>query len=881
MLPVNRRASNPVPTARTPATAPAAGAGTPPQAAATPTQQKPVERFDAAKMSLPCACAGGGNESALPAGRGRAAPGADGPGTIGVIVRRALSMLALVACGACGSGIGVLGKTDARADTRAENDARGDSEAVAPAPPDGGHAPTGSCPLATIYAAPDGDGTDCSCAAPCALETARDRARDLAPTVDGDVVVLLRGGTYALGHTFTLDASHSGVNGHAVVYRAAPGERPVISGGRRVSGFVPDATHAGVFAAPVPAGSRSRQLFVNGRRATRSRGPAPAGAEKTATGFKLANPAIAAWPDRGTLEVVGTNAWKMFRCPVAAVTTAGITVAEPCWNASQAPEHAGRTFDTIGSLENALELLDQPGEFYLDEGAGRLYYAPRQGEDLASAEVVLPVVEELLRAEGTPAAPLVDVVFEGLGFAHATWLGPSTSDGYVSLQASITRRGSPRVATKPPAAVTFRATHGVRLTNCRFEHLGAVGLAFEHGAQGNIVERSWFVDLSGSAVMIGDVTHEEDHHPSSPALVVSDNALRASYVTRAGVEYLDSAGVLVGYTTRTTIEQNELFDLPYTGVSVGWGWGFVDPGGSRGYKTPSTSRGNVIRRNVIGHHMRLLRDGGGIYTLGAQPDSVIEGNVLSNQAAPYGVIYLDNGTQGYTVTNNLVLIDAKQDLGTPTDPDRAYWLHVQGYDPVASNNTVGVNFVNDPTLAPTAPTNPRPPMDPSNTVATPTVVGADLSPAAAIIAAAGTRLRSAEVGAGRPATASSVYDPGHAVAQGNNGNAFDGWSPTGADPHPLWQVDLEGTVLVDAVEVVSRWAIDQPITRRSFRVVAADEPSFAAPVVLGEVDAAGAPHRAITAFTVSPPLAARYVRVEKTAAEYFFLAEVLVHGIRR
>jgi hypothetical protein len=384
----------------------------------------------------------------------------------------------------------------------------------------------------------------------------------LAPTVDHDVVVLLAGGTYRLAATFTLGADDSGVNGHAIIYRAAAGAPPILRGVVAITGFSPTDATQRVWVAPVPPGARSRQLYVGGRRATRARTAlVPAGFTRTATGFALGNPAMAVWPDRGRLEVVGTREWKMFRCPVSAVAPTGITVAEPCWSASQAH------FDAVAWLENARELVDEGGEFFLDEAAALLYYAPRAGEAMASLPVELPVLEELVHAEGTPARPLHDVAFEGLTFAYATWLAPSSADGYVSLQASITLRGTPVAAVKPLANVTFRATRAVRVTGCRFMHLGGAALAFDVGARANVVAASHFEDISASAVLIGDVNHL-DHHPVDPAQVVADNTVETSYVTRAGAEYLDAPGVMVGYTTRTTIAHNELFDLPSTGISL-------------------------------------------------------------------------------------------------------------------------------------------------------------------------------------------------------------------------------------------------------------------------------------------------------------------------
>jgi hypothetical protein len=775
--------------------------------------------------------------------------------------------------GACGTG-GSQGAQPASeagaADSPMSVDEAG-AEAGTEGGADGKVADAPSCvSTASVYVAPNGAGTACSCASPCALETGRDKARALTAGATSDVVVEVEDGTYRLAHTFALDATNSGPGGgHVTVYRAAPGASPVWSGALRVQGFAPVDAQMTVWVASVPAGTHSRQLYVNGRRATRARGPdAPAGYTKTSAGFTLGDAAMASWPDRSALEVVGTYQWQMYRCPVTSVdVAAGIALATPCWSYGQS-----ESFSTVAWFENALELLDTGGEFFLDDAAGKLYYAPRAGEDLTQADVELPTLEGLVSGTGTPAAPLHDVAFEGITFAHATWLGPSSSDGYVSLQATITTRGSPAAQQKPLANVTMHGAHGVRFTSCAFEHLGGAALAFEVGAQSNLVDGCVFEDVSASAVMVGDVTHTDDHHPTDPTLIVKDNTVERSYVTRAGAEYYDACGIFVGYTTHTTVASNELFDLPYTGISAGWGWGSVDPGGSGGYTTPSTSQDNDIEKNVVSHHMRALRDGGGIYVLGAQPGAVMNGNVISNQGNAYGNLYLDNGSQHWTVSSDVVLVDPKQDVAQP-DPDRSYWTYVQVFAPLATNNTITGAFTNDAMLF-----TPQP-IDPSNSIAPPTVLtNGDLSPAASIVNAAGTPLRSPEIAAGKASSASSEYDSGHTAALGNDDNAYDGWSPSGTDTSPWWQVDLGGAFAIDAVEVVSRWAIDQPVTRRSYRVIASNDPTFASPTVLGSVDATGLPHRAIFATTVQPAVTARYVRVEKTAAEYFFIGEVRVHG---
>jgi hypothetical protein len=616
--------------------------------------------------------------------------------------------------------------------------------------------------------------------------------------------------------------------------------------------------------ASVPAGTKSRQLYVDGRRATRARGPeGPPGYALKPAGFTLGDPAILAWPDRGGLEVVGLKDWKSFRCGVQQVTATDLILAQPCFGYSQ--EHTGYTFDSVAWIENARELLDEPGEFYLDSAAGQLHYWPLPEEDLSKAEVVLPVAEELLRIEGTPASPVHDLRIERLTFAHATWNGPSSADGYAPIQAGMSKRGAPGALQKTPAHVTLHAARRVQLVGCTFTHLGAVAVALEVGARECTVERCRFEDLSGGAVLIGDVTHVEDHHPADPALVVQDNSVRGCYVTRSSAEYFDQVAIFAGFTARTTIEENEIFDVPYTGISLGWGWGSVDPGGSAGYTTPTTAHDNVVRGNRISHHVRRLRDGGAIYVLGAQPGSTMQGNVIGDQGYPYGNLYLDNGSQGWNVAGNLVHVPAKE---AGTGVERTYWIYVQVYPTVARNNIVGVNYTNDALLF-----TPQP-IDPSNSMATPQPEAS----APAGVQGAGSPLRSPNVAAKKPCSATSTYDTTHPAAAANNGNAYDGWSPSGDDKAAAWTVDLGAAHAIDAVEVVSRWGYDQPATRRSYRVVAGLDAKLQGATELGRVGATSLPHRAIYARTLAAPVAARYVRVEKTQPEYFFLAEVLVHG---
>jgi hypothetical protein len=277
-----------------------------------------------------------------------------------------------------------------------------------------------------LYASPTGSGRSCSNYDPCALDTARDQVRTLVPHAKGDVVVQLSGGTYRLTSPLQLGVQDSGTGpGHQVVYQAAPGQTPVLSGAQRVTGFTQVDAAKNIYRAQVPKDVDSRELFVDGVRADRARSANnPGGFSVTSTGFTTSDPAYTSWTNTPGVEIVQNNAWKQMRCPLASITASAsggsdLTVDPACWNNNHSSvpnpsfpfNGAGLpSLDGITWLENSYQLLGTPGQFYLDSAAGQLYYVPRAGEDLTKADVELPVAPELLDVAGTPGhlAPLND-----------------------------------------------------------------------------------------------------------------------------------------------------------------------------------------------------------------------------------------------------------------------------------------------------------------------------------------------------------------------------------------------------------------------------------------------------------------------------------------
>ncbi|WP_327173123.1 right-handed parallel beta-helix repeat-containing protein [Streptomyces sp. NBC_01336] len=510
--------------------------------------------------------------------------------------------------------------------------------------------------IRTLYAAPAGHGTSCTVARPCTPEA----ARDLARTVTGrEVRVLLEDGTYRLDEPLKLGSADSGVT-----WAAAPGAHPVLSGGQDITGWRQNAD--GTWSARVPEGVTPRQLFVDGRRATRARGEACAAATCDATKAGMTGATatgIDRWQRPTDAEAVIRVRWRNYHCRIAAVSGDTMTFAQPCWtNSASGTDRTGPAWDSttvdstrysgVAFFENAPELLDQQGEFVWNSTDRTVTYLPRKGENMRHAQAVTPHTEQLLVVDGAH-----DVTVDGIGFAYAAYRQPGTDEGYAGMQAGLTLTGATgpvdhagRFYTKPAAAVTVRGGRGVSIGNTRFTHLGGAGAVLEAGTKDSSVTRSSFTDLSSGAVYVGDT------EPMPGAELTGErNTVAYNTISRTGVEYTDAVGIWAGYEAELTVDHNSLDHLPYSGISVGWGWNQTEA-------QKSVLRDNKVTNNRITDVMEVAQqqhDGGAIYTQGAQPGTVLSGNYINRSA--YGNterdgngIYLDEQSSHITVEKNVI-----------------------------------------------------------------------------------------------------------------------------------------------------------------------------------------------------------------------------------
>ena len=323
-------------------------------------------------------------------------------------------------------------------------------------------------------------------------------------------------------------------------------------------------------------------------------------------------------------------------------------------------------------LTNAKELLDSEGEWYLDARASKLYYIPRKGEDMGSAEVIAPAVETLVQVAGTPDEPVKDVTFEGITFSYATWMRPSVS-GHAPLQAGMYMTEAYKLRPKmdrpngdhkldnqgwvgrPAAAVSLNCAENVSFTKCTFEHNASTGLDYHLYINGGTVDRCTFRDIGGNGILAGGFSPEgfEAHKPYDPAdrrIICTGLNITNNLITDVTNEDWGCVGIGAGFVRDIRICNNEISDVSYTGISVGWGWN----------QQPCSMANNLISGNLIYNYAKHMYDTAGIYTLGAQPHSLIEGNVVRDIYTPSYVhdpehwfyLYTDEGSSGITVRNN-------------------------------------------------------------------------------------------------------------------------------------------------------------------------------------------------------------------------------------
>src|SRR5579864_1640370 len=487
------------------------------------------------------------------------------------------------------------------------------------------------------------------------IEAARDAIRHLreSGSVSSAVTVYLRGGQYQLSEPIIFAPEDSGTPEAPITYAAYSNEAAVVNGGREIHGWKKSA-RANLYEARVPGVKEGRwyfhELFVNGHRRQRARSPNSGFyhvdgdlSEGEHAQFRYhSNEILAGWDKSGDAEVVILQSWTVIRGFVLQVNADrhSVTISQR----QVGTREWGREHNARYWVENTLEALDSPGEWYLDRHNGMLYYWPMQDEDLTHDQVIVPALKELVRFQagvwgdsdpgtnGWPLYPVHDIRLVGLTFEYADWSIPP--DGHTEKQSAF----------DIPAAIEAVGANSIELEKDSFKNLGAYAIEFGKGCHENQIVRNEMMDLGAGGVKLGEPKVPNTLNESTARNRVTNNRIHD-----IGKVFLSAPGIWVGQSSDNLIAHNEIYNTYQIGISVRWTWDFL----------PTTATNNTVEFNNLHDIGRgMSGDLGCIYTVGVQ-GAVIRNNIchdVSRFEASYGGwgLYTDEGSTDVLLENNLV-----------------------------------------------------------------------------------------------------------------------------------------------------------------------------------------------------------------------------------
>ena len=535
-----------------------------------------------------------------------------------------------------------------------------------------------------------------------AQRKAREMRRLKKPGIENGINIILKDGMYRLNEPILIRPEDSGCKKSPTLFKAADGANPVISGGVNVTGWkrsevfvpgIPRTAGGKIWEAPIPKVGgyplQFRQMWVNNLKAVRASSMND-GELKRILSADHENQVL--WipvPDFNfekinQLELVIHQWWAIANLRVKNIEVVGdsakVTFHQPesriefehPWPAPFIDVDKNLNGNSAFYFANSIALLNAPGEWYADIEKGKIYYWPRENENLQTADVVVPYLETLVEFNGSLDNPVSNIQFQGINFQHTTWLRPSKK-GHVPVQAgwsildayrleewnldSCSRWENHHWIERQPAAVELSASNNILFQRCTFKHMAATGLDFISGTNHNIVKGCVFTDIGGTGIQMGffgNASHEshKPYDPSDEREVCCFETISNNLIADVTNEDWGCVGISVGYAHDINIVHNEVSHLNYAGICIGWGW----------TKEVNCSKNNNVHANYIHHFARMMNDIGGVYTLSSQPNSLIsENRIESLLKAPYAhlpehvqYIYFDEGTSFMRAENNWV-----------------------------------------------------------------------------------------------------------------------------------------------------------------------------------------------------------------------------------
>lgn len=534
----------------------------------------------------------------------------------------------------------------------------------------------------SFYVSPDGSDSNAGTSPTSPFRTiqkARDVVRSVNRDMTGDIAVFLKGGRYEQTAPILFGPEDSGTKGHCVRYVAVPGAPPVISGGKRVTGWtvVPGMKYY-VASVPASAGYADyfRQLYVNGVRAYRASSPWVVGSSfyhdpkssYAVDGVNFPKDQVHPYKNKRDVTLFHISSFKVDEWPVVDIVDNGEFIAIQCAQPYfQTRVNRGDSYLTGNDqflIVNALEELDRPGEWYHDRAAEKIYYYPRPGEDMAKADVVAPAIngDQLLGFVGKSTTdPVCNISFSGIIFEHGNWLFPK--DHFIGgSQAEMlfgpnTDTNSPtRYWYEVPGNIYLNHTRGIRFVGNIVRHMAGCGIHLYNDVSDTLVEGNVFYDTTSAGVLIGRARGAYVNGDIPGEGKVKDNVIANNVIRDTGRDFMQATGISIMPALRTRIVHNDIDNAAYMGIHSR-----MQVKGN--YTTKDTDLSPDIGEGYIAFNrvgesnwawIYGVDDNGSIYNFGPSKGTVIFQNLVCKAHALQGT-YNDDNSHKITWKQNVVI----------------------------------------------------------------------------------------------------------------------------------------------------------------------------------------------------------------------------------
>lgn len=548
-------------------------------------------------------------------------------------------------------------------------------------------------------------------------------ARDMARECEGNAEIVLFGGEYYLSETLMLDSRDSNTK-----WTNYEKEMPVITSAKKIEGWSLHDSEKNIYKAKVDEGFITRQVYFNGEKAKRSRSISYNGGynnldrtcelglrSRENREFYFYRNEVANWNNFEDVEIHLLSAWvdnvfrlkkydeknNFFNTTVdnggaeGVVDAAAIKIqdieAERIFNRIH-PDLTGSTRGYASRsyyyFENAYEFIDEDTEWYLDTHSSILYFKAPLGTNMEKAEITVPTLETLIKIEGDKDNKAENIVFENIIFECTTWLRPSKEGlvGGQGFQYVLTCNLDNDVTVYRPASA-FKAVYADNLlvNGCTFRNMGATALDLYYGVTNSKVFNNAVYNIAGNGISVAKFTQDENtefhiaYNPEDKSEICRNIDIINNSVHDIGTEYEGAVGIIAGYPENIVIAHNDIYNTPYSAISVGFGWTSDD----------NAMKNNIIYANKLYDIGEVLCDFGGIYTLSKQPGSVCARNYINNVTRKpwfdygYAAMYFDEQTEGYTIEDNLLC-----NIGSDA------WGGGINFNGCKSKNTLNTNYIN-------------------------------------------------------------------------------------------------------------------------------------------------------------------------------------------